>query len=220
MKHRKTVAPSDQKRLRDAIAPALTADEDEERINDVDRYFKKSCLSLGRKLYESGHACGVKEELLSATGPSDIVGKCIAQMKFVDYEVRLQVGLVVSPLQPWLCCSPDGIVQGNEAIHLVEIKCPYSLKDSLLIDHQNLVSFVPYVVYENGRLSLKRGHQYYTQLRMAGKYTRQRSLGNYLCIQPELSTDWQNGQSGRAKTSGKTFVSEDDITWFNPVEEA
>lgn len=57
------------------------------KINNVDSYFKKSCLSLGRKLYESGHVCGVKEELLSATGPSDIVGKCLALMKSVDYEV-------------------------------------------------------------------------------------------------------------------------------------
>lgn len=61
------------------------------RINNVDSYFKKSCLSIGRKLYASGHVYGVKEELLSATGPSDIVGRCIAQMKSVGYEVRLQV---------------------------------------------------------------------------------------------------------------------------------
>ncbi|XP_072145716.1 uncharacterized protein [Dermacentor andersoni] len=61
------------------------------RINNVDSYFKKSCLSLGRKLYASGHVYGVKEELLSATGPSDIVGKCIAEMKSVDYKVRLQL---------------------------------------------------------------------------------------------------------------------------------
>lgn len=60
------------------------------RINNVDSYFKKSCLSIGRKLYASGHVYGVKWELLSATRPSDIVGKCIAQMKSVGYEVRLQ----------------------------------------------------------------------------------------------------------------------------------
>lgn len=72
--------------------------------------------------------------------------------------------LVVSSLQRCLCCSRDGIVEGNETIHLVEIRCPYFLKDSLLIDHENLVSFVPYVVYENGRLSLKRGDQYFTQV--------------------------------------------------------
>ena len=35
----------------------------------------------------------------------------------------LESGLVISPAQPWLACSPDGIIPGEEPIAL-EIKCP------------------------------------------------------------------------------------------------
>ncbi|KAH6926659.1 hypothetical protein HPB50_021174 [Hyalomma asiaticum] len=37
----------------------------------------------------------------------------------------IQVGLVISTLQPWLCCSPDGLTD-EEGIRLLEIKAPYS----------------------------------------------------------------------------------------------
>lgn len=78
----------------------------------------------------------------------------------------LQVGLVISAKQPWLCCSPDGIINFGDSIHLVEIKCPYSLQDSILIDHMNQISFVPYIHYINGHLTLKSTHAYFTQVQL------------------------------------------------------
>ncbi|KAH7939910.1 hypothetical protein HPB52_019100 [Rhipicephalus sanguineus] len=38
----------------------------------------------------------------------------------------IQVGLVISTSQPWLCCSPDGLID-EEGIRLLEIKAPYSI---------------------------------------------------------------------------------------------
>lgn len=61
------------------------------KIENIDGYFKKSCLRMGARLYYSRHVYAVREESVNARGPSDIVGKCVAQMKSVDYDVRLEV---------------------------------------------------------------------------------------------------------------------------------
>lgn len=75
-----------------------------------------------------------------------------------------QVGLVVDPDQPWLCCSPDGIISTGSTTQLVEIKCPYLLKDSLLLNPEKEESFVSFIRYVNGQLTLKKTHAYYTQI--------------------------------------------------------
>ncbi|KAL1472958.1 hypothetical protein MTO96_022641 [Rhipicephalus appendiculatus] len=75
-----------------------------------------------------------------------------------------QVGLVIHLEQPWLCCSPDGLISTDNSFELVEIKCPFSLKNNMLIDHEKQVSYVPYIHYIDGRLALKKSHQYYTQV--------------------------------------------------------
>ncbi|XP_049519214.1 uncharacterized protein LOC125943750 isoform X2 [Dermacentor silvarum] len=75
-----------------------------------------------------------------------------------------EVGLFIHPEQPWLCCSPDGILDSDGRMYLVEIKCPFSLKDKKLIDHEHEESFVPYIHYVNGQLRLKKTHQYYSQM--------------------------------------------------------
>lgn len=49
---------------------------------------------------------------------------------------------------------------------LVEIKCPFPLKDQKLIDHEQEASFVPYIHYVNGQLRLKKTRQYYCQMMM------------------------------------------------------
>ncbi|XP_077496879.1 uncharacterized protein LOC144107650 isoform X2 [Amblyomma americanum] len=76
-----------------------------------------------------------------------------------------EVGLIIHPEQPWLCCSPDGIHVANGNKCLVEIKCPFSLKENYrLIDYEHELSSVPYIEYSNGHLMLKKGHAYYTQV--------------------------------------------------------
>ncbi|KAH7937124.1 hypothetical protein HPB49_007984 [Dermacentor silvarum] len=73
------------------------------------------------------------------------------------------VGLFIHPEQPWLSCSPDGILDSDGRMCLVKIKCPFSLKDKKLLDHEHEESFVPYIHYVNGQLRLKKTHQYYSQ---------------------------------------------------------
>lgn len=61
------------------------------KIESPEEYFKKSCFRRGIKLSASNHVYGVKEEILSDTAPSEIVAKCVPQMKSCDYDVRLEV---------------------------------------------------------------------------------------------------------------------------------
>jgi putative phage-type endonuclease len=65
-------------------------------------------------------------------------------------------GLVVSAENPWICASPDGIVERRNGEKMVlEIKCPFSCRDKPLID-------VPYLDI-NG---LKKNHAYFTQVQL------------------------------------------------------
>ncbi|XP_077543093.1 uncharacterized protein LOC144155489, partial [Haemaphysalis longicornis] len=75
----------------------------------------------------------------------------------------VEAGLVVQQSQPWLCGSPDGLLQYQGSPCLLEIKCPHSRKDSKLIDATKEVSFLKYVKYIDGRLTLLKSHKYYTQ---------------------------------------------------------
>lgn len=77
-----------------------------------------------------------------------------------------QTGLVVHPLQPWLCGSPDGLFVHRGDTSLLEIKCPYAQRDSDVIDHELQRSFVSYVKYVNGELTLSKTHKYYTQVQL------------------------------------------------------
>ncbi|CAN7940109.1 unnamed protein product [Ixodes hexagonus] len=64
-----------------------------------------------------------------------------------------ETGLVVMPQQPWLCCSPDGLLQVNGETVLT---CP-------IVDRENGVCNVPYLTYREGELSLEPPQMHYTQ---------------------------------------------------------
>jgi hypothetical protein len=67
----------------------------------------------------------------------------------------IDVGLVTRKNQPWLCASPDGIVQLETGeLAVLEIKCPSSCAGKSIT--------VPYL--EHGQL--KKSHPYYTQIQI------------------------------------------------------
>lgn len=88
-----------------------------------------------------------------------------------DLERRLgarivQTVLVVLPEQPWLCCSPDGLVQlANETV-LIEIKCTYKFKDTPFIRYEERHCELPYLIFIDDKIELRKSHQYYTQLQV------------------------------------------------------
>ncbi|KAG0434040.1 hypothetical protein HPB47_019389 [Ixodes persulcatus] len=48
--------------------------------------------------------------------------------------------LVISKVQGWLCCNPDGLVQAGDDYILLEIKCPYRCRDKPICDKEGNLS--------------------------------------------------------------------------------
>ena len=76
-----------------------------------------------------------------------------------------QCGFIVNPVFPWLGASPDFLVndvQETSPFGNVEIKCPFSKKDTCIeqaCEDQNF-----FLGLSNGKVSLKKKHVYYYQL--------------------------------------------------------
>lgn len=73
---------------------------------------------------------------------------------------------MVHESQPWLCGSPDSLLKYQGSPCLLEIKCPFKRKDTILIEATEELSFLQYVKYVDGRLTLLKSHRYYTQVQL------------------------------------------------------
>ena len=67
--------------------------------------------------------------------------------------------------QRWPAASPDGLVLSGsgELLGLIEIKCPYATKDMTPLQAASGLPSFPCTVID-GRISLKRDHNYYYQV--------------------------------------------------------
>lgn len=83
-------------------------------------------------------------------------------------------GLLIHPVQNWLCASPDGLMFTSQGIRLLEIKCPSSCKDKMIVEQNGRINVTYIVRAEDGSLQLRKSHQYYTQCQVqiycAGAY--------------------------------------------------
>ncbi|CAN7949759.1 unnamed protein product [Ixodes hexagonus] len=77
-----------------------------------------------------------------------------------------EVGLLVHNDKPWLCGSADGLFGLATGTALLEIKCPSSIRNSLIVDITRKVTFVSYLLYVDDKLCLKQSHCYYTQVQV------------------------------------------------------
>ncbi|CAN7999424.1 unnamed protein product [Ixodes hexagonus] len=77
-----------------------------------------------------------------------------------------EVGLLVHNDKPWLCGSADWLFGLATGTALLEIKCPSSIRNSLIIDITRKVTFVSYLLYVDDKLCLKQSHCYYTQVQV------------------------------------------------------
>jgi hypothetical protein len=76
-----------------------------------------------------------------------------------------QCGLFVSRKNPIFCATPDGLIQNRQG--LLEIKCPYSLRDEdlLKLNCEKLSSSQCFKM-ENGKPFLKKSHTYFNQIQL------------------------------------------------------
>lgn len=86
-----------------------------------------------------------------------------------QYKVKLiEVGLIVSPRQPWLCCSLDAVAvvdgDGDDVEYdLIEIKSPLSCKDKEIVNFSQKKCNVTYLEIINDVVQLKKHTMYYSQ---------------------------------------------------------
>ena len=93
-------------------------------------------------------------------------GKKYESIAIQDYVTKTgnsveQVGIFVSPTEPYLACSPDGIIK-NESDGLIEVKCPFTAKDREISPIT-----VPYLYENNKKLTLQESHPYHYQIQGA-----------------------------------------------------
>lgn len=89
-----------------------------------------------------------------------------AKKKYCElYNVEvMDVGVVVSYNQPWLCVSIDGaVVSADKVVRLLEIKCPSSCKTKKVVDFEQKKCNVKYLNIVNNKVCLVKSHMYYTQ---------------------------------------------------------
>lgn len=86
-------------------------------------------------------------------------------LKHKSYVSR-RSGLIISKLCNFFAVSPDAVCECTCGKFVLEIKCPYCLKDpdSTVEDLLNLTD--PYVLVENGEYVLNKSHDYYFQIQM------------------------------------------------------
>lgn len=76
------------------------------------------------------------------------------------------IGLVIKIAQPFLATSPDGIILEDKS--LLEIKCPVTCKNSIIVDRESNTSNVPYLFFNSkGKIELKKSHIYFTQIQVS-----------------------------------------------------
>lgn len=103
----------------------------------------------------------------------------------------IKCGLVIHQKQPWMCASPDGLViHLNQVNKLLEIKCPYSCKDTLLVDEDNGKLKVPYLKYDQDTniFYLKKNHSYFTQCQIQMYCTGLEECDLFVCTKQDCIT--------------------------------
>ncbi|KAH9371947.1 hypothetical protein HPB48_010804 [Haemaphysalis longicornis] len=90
----------------------------------------------------------------------------LAFCELMSAEVQ-RCGLCIMLEQRWLCFTPDGLVRKGTEVSLLEVKCPHSCREKPIINVEEQVSNVPYLVFRDNELLLKKSHVYYTQVQVS-----------------------------------------------------
>ncbi|XP_049524241.1 uncharacterized protein LOC119454233 [Dermacentor silvarum] len=94
-----------------------------------------------------------------------------------------ELGFVLKDSQPWLGCSPDGVIEcPHSETELLEIKCPYSKRSGQekFLEGKSLA----YLTTSGGACHLKTSHEYYTQVQVA-LYTLGLKVCKFLVYTPK-----------------------------------
>lgn len=117
----------------------VTASQKAHRIKTRQTNFESLALQFKNQRYKGGLTDAMRYGLAMESQAKLALSEQIG-LKIYDS------GLVVCIKQPFLACSPDGIILNNGNCELIEIKCPFSCQNSAIFDCIEGKSFVPYLI--------------------------------------------------------------------------
>lgn len=132
------------------------------------------------KTYLRSHLWNMDEEVITVAIKWGMDHEKDARDEYIEWKTETsgcivtveQTGLLVKRDFPFLGCSPDGIVtEGNLTPYLLEIKCPYTLRNhhpkdfAKVLTPQQLKNFA-IGVDDDGAMYLKDDHKWYYQIQM------------------------------------------------------
>ena len=124
-----------------------------------------SLMILVEQFVKQQHKSAVTQEMLYGLKMEKRAK--IAFEEFTGLEV-FETGLIVSINQPFLTCSPDGIIFNSNNCELLEIKCPFTCKNAKIVNREERRSFVPYLQFDEAEnVILKKSNVYYTQIQVS-----------------------------------------------------
>ena len=96
-----------------------------------------------------------------------------------EYEIKtgsivICCGLIISKERPLFAASPDGLVENSNGRVLIEIKCPWSLRNKDLSATE-----IPATSFLDRELKLKRSYAYYYQIQL-GMYCTGSKLTHFV----------------------------------------
>lgn len=174
--------------------------------NSAWRLHRQIRLSASSKAHQIHTRLNRNEELAERfVKDKKIIGK---GLKYVEYGMRMEdfaikkysdvhnahvikCGLIIHQKQPWICASPDGLVMCNNKIKkLLEIKCPYTCKDTLLIKEDDGHLRVPYLQYNDKKniIFLKKKHNYFSQCQIQMYCTGLDECDLFICTKQDCIT--------------------------------
>ncbi|CAG9770188.1 unnamed protein product [Ceutorhynchus assimilis] len=153
------------------VVEVLTQDQRNAELWFQERKKRLTASNFGRiiKLRDTTNREKVVNNLLFSTFKGNFATKygqdnepnAIKDFEQMTGKIVKKSGLIIHKDHPFLAASPDGLIVKENA--LVEVKCPYKAQNSTIEEAVNKGE-ITYVTYEDGKLTLKRQHEYYYQV--------------------------------------------------------
>ena len=139
-----------------------------------ERYLRLTASNFGRVMLRKSNYGKLAEEILFAKLPdsipslkwgrlheSDAFGQYLESQPESEQKNIRKAGFYIGE-PSFLGASPDGVIEGSGNLKIIEIKCPYSVRDLEVEEACTKSDF--YCTLNNGLFCLRRNHQYYYQI--------------------------------------------------------
>ena len=167
----KLLQPDEEQRK--AVEKATRRQSSSKRWRE-ERYLRLTASNFGRVMLRKSNYGKLAEEILFTKLPdyisslkwgrlheSDAFSQYLESQPESEQKNIRKAGFYIGE-PSFLGASPDGVIEGSDNLKIIEIKCPYSIRDLEVEEACTKTDF--YCTLNNGLFHLKRNHQYYHQV--------------------------------------------------------